>query len=197
LLEPALAFVVALGQRLKELSPYIIYDTRTNGSGSLMRIYRDVRFSKDKTPYKTHVTMMFWEGAGKKTQNPGFYVRIEPAGASIFVGQHIFSRPTLAAYRDAVVDETTGTELEAAIEAVRVAGAYQVGGEHYKRVPRGYGPEHERSGLLRYNGLYAFAPRVGAQHLTSPDLVDLCFEHCRYMAPLHRWLVKLAKQAAG
>jgi uncharacterized protein (TIGR02453 family) len=195
LMEPAQAFVVALGLRLKELSPYIIYDVRTNGTGSLMRIYRDTRFSKDKTPYKTNVSMMFWEGAGKKTQNSGFYVRIEPAGAGIFVGQHTFPKPVLGAYRDAIVDDRMGAELEAALAAVRTAGPYQTGGEHYKRVPRGYDPEHKRADLLRYNGLYGYAPAIAAQHLTSPELVDLCFEHCRNLAPLHHWLVRLTKDA--
>ncbi len=191
LLEPAQAFVVTLGELLRELSPYIIYDTRTNGSGSLMRIYRDTRFSKDKTPYKTNVSMAFWEGAGKKTENPGYFIRIEPAGARVFVGRHSFAKPELAAYRDAVVDETLGAELKSALAAVRGAGNYQTGGEHYKRVPRGYDPQHERSELLRYNGLYAYGPPIGAEHLTTPELVDLCFEHCRDMAPLQRWLVKL------
>lgn len=63
---PAQQFVAALGVRLLKISAGIRYDTRTNGSGSLMRIYRDTRFSKDKTPYKTNISMAFWEGPGKK-----------------------------------------------------------------------------------------------------------------------------------
>ena len=68
---PAIAFVEAMGERLKYLSPHIQYDTRTNGQGSLMRIYRDIRFSKDKSPYKTWIGIRFWEGAGKKSELPG------------------------------------------------------------------------------------------------------------------------------
>ena len=196
LLEPAQAFVVAMGERLKALSPYIIYDTRVDGSGSLMRIYRDTRFSKDKTPYKTNVSMVFWEGKGKKTENPGFFIRVEPTRAGIFAGQHAFPKPILAAYRDAVVDETMGAELEAALSAVRASGAFQIGGEHYRRVPRGYDPEHERAHLLRYNGLYAFSPPISSEHFASAEMVDVCFEHCQKMAPLHYWLAKLARRAA-
>ena len=63
LLQPAVAFVEIIGKRLQEeISAGIQYDPRTNGSGSLMRIYRDTRFSKDKTPYKTHLDGLFWSG---------------------------------------------------------------------------------------------------------------------------------------
>jgi uncharacterized protein (DUF2461 family) len=141
--------------------------------------------------------MVFWEGPHKKTDNPGFFIRIEPGGAGLFVGQHGFPKPMLAAYRDAVAGEELGGELEGVLATVRGAGAYAVGGEHYKRVPRGYDPDHARADLLRYNGLWAFSPRIEPRHLTSADLVDLCFEHCANMAPLHHWLVKVAAQAGS
>lgn len=57
--KPAQQFVISLGLRLQEISPGIRFDPSTNGSGSLMRIYRDTRFSKDKTPYKTNISMAF------------------------------------------------------------------------------------------------------------------------------------------
>ena len=72
LLAPAQSFVIALGQELKSISSAIEYDTRTNGSGSIMRIHRDVRFSKDKTPYYTYLRVVFWEGGHKKMENPSF-----------------------------------------------------------------------------------------------------------------------------
>jgi len=68
IVSPALAFVEALGERLQIISPHIQYDTRTNGAGSLMRIYRDTRFSADKRPYKTWVGIRFWEGGRKARQ---------------------------------------------------------------------------------------------------------------------------------
>ena len=75
---PAQAFVAALGRRLKRLSPGIAYDTNPNGGGSLLRIYRDVRFSRDKTPYNTDVRMSFWEGPAKKEALSSFFVGIGP-----------------------------------------------------------------------------------------------------------------------
>ena len=73
-LEPARGFVVALGQRLKEkISQDIIADPRTDKS--IFRLYRDTRFSKNKSPYKTHMGIFFWEGERKKLENPGFQNR--------------------------------------------------------------------------------------------------------------------------
>ena len=190
--KPAQKFVVALGVRLQEISPGIRFDTRTNGSGSLMRIYRDTRFSKDKTPYKTNISMAFWEGPGKKMASPGFFIRFEPSGGGIYVGQHVFDKIKLEAFREAVIDNQMGPELEAALAEVEIVGDYEVGGEHYKRVPRGYDVEHPRATYLKYNGLWAVNPTaVKEADLYKPELIDICFEQCQRMDPIQRWLVKL------
>jgi uncharacterized protein (TIGR02453 family) len=195
LLEPAQAFVVALGERLKLLSPEIIYDTRANGSGSIMRIYRDLRFSKDKTPYNANLRVVFWQGAGKKTENPGFFFGMDAHGATLYGGMHGFPKPVLTAYQAAVADDKIGAELEAALATLKSAGVYEVGGERYKRVPRGYDSYHARAELLRYKGLYARSPQIEASVLTTPELVEVCFEHCRAIAPLHHWLVQVNQTA--
>ncbi len=198
-LAPAQDLVFALGERLKkDISPGIVYDTAASGSGSVLRIYRDLRFSRDKRPYNTYVRLVFWEGQRKKMENPSFFVRIGPEGVGVYAGIHVFQKPVLAAYRDAVVDDQLGPELEAAIAAVEKAGAYTVGGEHYKRVPRGYEADHPRADLLRYNGLWAHtsAP-IDPAVISTPELVEVCLEHCRNMAPLHRWLVEVGKRVEG
>lgn len=193
---PALAFIEALGQRLQFISPHIQYDTRTNGSGSLMRIYRDTRFSEDKSPFKTWVGIRFWEGAGKASENPGFFFGFDATGGGLHVGMHGFDKALLAAYREAVVDDRLGTELELALETVREAGPYEIRGEQYKRVPRGFDPDHPRVELLRYNPLYVSSPGIEPAVLAIPALVDVVMDHCENMAPVQRWLVKV-KQDAG
>lgn len=195
LLEPAQAFVVALGERLQEISPHIVFDPRTSGSGSIFRIYRDTRFSKDKSPYKTHLGILFWEGSGKKMENPGFYIHLEPGAVRVHAGHYAFPKSMLAAYRDAVVDVNLGSGLEIALAEVRDAGEYHIHGEQYKRVPSGYDREHERADLLRYKSLYASSPLIEAEILGSPDFVDISFEHCTNMSSLHHWLVKVVKRA--
>jgi uncharacterized protein (TIGR02453 family) len=195
--QPAVELVAALGARLQEISADIIFDTRTNGAGSLFRIHRDTRFSEDKTPYKLMVDMLFWEGEGKKTECPGMGLRITAEGGGAFTGMHHFPKPMLAAYREAVVNPSLGGELEMVLESVRGAGKYEIGGDHYKRVPTGFDPDHRRADLLRYNALYAHSPALTTTMLTSPDLVDICFEHLLKMSPIHHWLVKVARQAGG
>lgn len=190
-LAPSLALVAALGARLKSISKDIISDRRSNGSGSLMRIHRDTRFSKDKTPYNPYITMMFWEGAGKKTESPAFGLRFDARSGGLMVGMYGFPKPMLAAYREAVLDTQLGAELDDAIDAVQQAGSYDISGEHYKRVPSGLPADHPRAELLRYAGLYAHGPTLRGKDLTSPALVDLCYAHFEKMAPLQRWLVKI------
>jgi uncharacterized protein (TIGR02453 family) len=192
---PAVAFVETVGEQLQFISPHIQYDTRTNGQGSLMRIYRDTRFSADKTPYKTWVGIRFWEGPGKANENPGFFFGFDATAGGLHVGMHGFDKTMLTAYREAVADDKLGQELEAALEAVRRTGAYEVNGEHYKRVPRGFDPSHPRADLLRYNTLYASSPGIEPAVLSSAGLVDVVIDHCENMAPVQRWLVKLKKRA--
>jgi uncharacterized protein (TIGR02453 family) len=193
--KPAQDFVIALGSRLQLISPGITFDTRLNGSGTIMRIYRDIRFSKDKTPYKTYTSMIFWEGPSKKASYSGYFIRINPSGARIHVGKHEFDAPLRTAYREAVVDPELGASLEKSIQKVEDAGDYEVGGTHYKRVPQGYDKDHARADLLRYKGLWASSPAIDASFLKSSELVDICFEHCQKIAPIHHWLVGL--QATG
>ena len=193
----AQALVTDLGTRLQELSSDIVYDARANGAGSLMRIYRDVRFSKDKRPYKTNIGLLFWEGPRKKSENPTFGFQFGTFGAGLYAGQWIFPKDTLPLYREAVVDGFLGGELEAAINKVESAGDYKVEGEKYKRVPSGYNVEHPRAELLKLKGMHVSSPQLEPESLLSPKLVDILFEHCRNMAPVQQWLVKLDRKARG
>jgi uncharacterized protein (TIGR02453 family) len=192
ILDNAPLFVAALGARLQaEISPGIVYDTRVNGAGSMMRIYRDVRFSKDKTPYKTNIAFAFWEGPRKKMENPSFGFQFGTWGAGIYGGLWGFPKGTIDAYRQAVDDDKLGAKLEAAIEAVETAGEYEISGDLYKRVPRGYDTDHPRAELLKYKGLHASSPQFDIEIVTTPELVDVCAQHCKNMAPLQQWLVKI------
>ena len=80
-LEPSLAFIREFASRLKTISPYFVASDRRVG-GSLMRVYRDTRFGKDKTPYKTNVGIQFRHEFGKDVHAPGFYVHWRRANAS-------------------------------------------------------------------------------------------------------------------
>jgi uncharacterized protein (TIGR02453 family) len=190
-LEPARAFVLAMGGQLRRLSPGIRFDPRANGS--LFRIYRDTRFSPDKSPYKTNLGIFFWEGGGPRMDCPGYYFHLEPPTLMLGGGLYIFSRPLLERYRRTVADPEYGLELAAIVKKIGTRPGYTLGGEHYKRVPAGYDAEPQAEFLLRHAGLYAgWEGRIPAE-LHSPALVDYCFEKFKVMKPLHEWLVKLVE----
>ncbi|MFC1836776.1 DUF2461 domain-containing protein, partial [Thermodesulfobacteriota bacterium] len=158
-------FVQHMGERLRELSPKIMADPRIDKS--IFRIYRDVRFSKDKSPYKTHMGILFWEGDDPKMECPGFYFHLEPPDIMFGAGMHCFSRQMLQIYRDAVVDPKLGKSLVKAINEVKKNGDYEIGVKHYKRTPRGYDSDHENAELLLYNGLTAWRMEKIPKELNS------------------------------
>lgn len=188
LLAPAQAFCVALGERLREFAPEIRYDPRANGQGSLLRIHRDTRFSRDKSPYKTVVGMLFWEGPGKKMAHPCFGFELSASRARMMTGMFAFDKAMLAAYRAAVVDERRGAQL-ADIGADLVAAGYTMQGERYARAPREYGPRHPRADWLKYKNLYASLPPIPPALIPTAALVEHCAALCEKAAPFFRWLV--------
>lgn len=193
-LAPIQEFIEAIGAGLQQISPGLNADPRPTG-GSMMRIYRDMRFSKDKTPYKTHLGVTFWEGAGKKTEVPGYHFYMDKNGGALYGGQHSFPKDVLPVFRAAIDDSDFGAQFQPALEAVAAAGDYEIGGEKYKRVPREYEPDHPRGDLLRYKGIYVKSTRLTRDQLTSATLVDFCIQHFQNMAALHHWLVKMNARA--
>jgi uncharacterized protein (TIGR02453 family) len=165
-----------------------------NGSGSILRIYRDIRFKKDKTPYNTRLRTVFWEGLGKKMEEPGFFIAFDPFGGKIYGGLHRFSKPTLDLYRQAIISSDLGAQIEEVFQALTNMN-YTAGGPHYKRVPRGFDKNHLYAKFLLYNGLYAISPLIDPSVLTTPALVDVCLEHCSQMAPLHNLILQIKNQA--
>ncbi|MDX2137339.1 MAG: DUF2461 domain-containing protein [Chloroflexota bacterium] len=185
---PALELVTALGERLQTQFPEIRYDTRTNGSGSLMRIYRDVRFSPDKSPYKTNVAMMFGAGTNKKMEGPGFGVQITPEQVEMMAGVFTFSKEMLARYREYVQIDKYGAALDASAAQVRAAGAYTIDGATYKRVPTGLPADHPRAQWLKHTGLHVYAPPITMNVAATPALVDAVMTHFIAMSPIYVWL---------
>ena len=191
---PARIFVLAMGERLSEISPGVNADPRVNKS--IFRIYRDTRFSKDKTPYKTNLGLWFWTGEGAKFENPGYYFHLDPDNLMLGVGLYSFAKPILKAYREAVVDPELGPALAQIVVDVAEKG-YGIGQKTYKRVPRGYDPEHQNAELLLYSGLTAGKELEHPQALQSADLVDFCFEHYRNLEPVVSWIQTMIERFVG
>ena len=188
---PAVEFVLAVGVRLKEFVPGVQVDTSVNGSGVLLRMNRDTRFSKDKSPYKTNISGIFREGAGKKMETPGFGFQISAEDMRVMAGMFGFDKTTLDAYRQAVDTDASGKALVKAADQVRKNGKYIINGQEYKKVPRGYDAEHPRAELLKYSGLWASPPGgIPLSLVTTPDLVDATVTHFKNMLPIEQWLSK-------
>lgn len=137
--EPALAFIESVGPGLAEISPHFRAIPKKVG-GSLMRVYRDTRFAKDKTPYKTNIGIQFRHELGKDVHAPGFYVHIEPEGC--FVGAGIW-HPESKVLNDirTFIDDNPAA-WKKAIQRGTFAKQFQLEGDSLKRPPRGFNADH-------------------------------------------------------
>ena len=186
ILAPAKELVMRLGEELQKFAPGIIADPRINKS--IFRINRDIRFSKDKTPYKTHIAILLWEGNAPKMENPGFYAHISANEITVGTGLYRFPKDILEAYRNRIQIERENKNLNKIITSLMEKG-YNISGEHYKRFPAGFSTNLENPQLLLHNGISAW--RTLSNNLNSPDLLSLCKAIFKETIGLHKWLVEL------
>jgi uncharacterized protein (TIGR02453 family) len=185
--QPAQDFVVDMGIRLEEIAPAINAVPQINGS--IFRLNKDIRFSKDKSPYKTHIGIFFWEGNRKRMECPGYYMHIENRKLMLGVGLYMFTDDMLERFRDAVVDAKLGNELSRTATDLSNKG-YNVGGKHYKKVPRGYDASNKNAEFLLYNGLHVGIEMDIPDEFYSRAFIDYAFSYFKEMCPLQDWLKK-------
>jgi len=188
---PGRDFVLAAGQALSVIAPGVQADPRVNKS--IFRLNRDTRFSHDKSPYKTHMGLWFWEGSRPRMECSGFYFHLEPPRLMLGAGIYCFSRDALEEYRRSAGDAKLGAALKKAVAKVEALG-YITGGQHFKRVPRGFDPKHQNAELLMHNGLWVGVEADVPEEFHSPALVDYCLERWADMLPVHRWLLDLTRR---
>ncbi|GAB3922091.1 TIGR02453 family protein [Microlunatus endophyticus] len=154
------------------------------GKAKIFRPYRDVRFSGDKTPYKTH------QGAFlPRAEETGYYLEVSARGVRIGAGFYHASPERLAGYREAVAENGSGRQLSRIVNKLRSAG-FDIGGDRLKTRPRGVEPDHPRLELLRHRSLVAgrmlgFDPVIHSAELTEVVRADF-----RAFGPLVDWVVK-------
>jgi uncharacterized protein (TIGR02453 family) len=152
------------------------------GKAKVFRPYRDVRFAKDKTPYKTHQGAFVPSGP-----STGWYVQVGAPGVRVGVGFYEASSARLAALRDAIADDERGRRLQRILTKL-VKQGWELGGETLKTSPRGYDPDHPRIDLLRHKSMtlsrsYGFEPVVH-----TAGLLDLVREDWRAARPFVDWV---------
>ncbi|MGA8257734.1 MAG: DUF2461 domain-containing protein [Nocardioides sp.] len=152
------------------------------GPMKIFRPYRDVRFAKDKTPYKTHQGAFVSAGPSL-----GWYVELSPRGVRVGAGFYEGSSARLAAIRDAVADDKTGRALRGALTKIERAG-FEIGGETLKTSPRGYGADHPRIDLLRHKQIIASRAYGFEKVIHTPGVLTLIRDDWRALKPLVSWL---------
>lgn len=159
--EPLAAFVEAMAPRLKKVSKHFVADPRLNG-GSVFRIYKDVRFSKDKSPYKTHGAVQFRHARGKDAHAPGFYIHIAPD--EVFYGGGIWGppSPSLILIREAIRDEAK------AWEKIKTSAPFKkrfdgIKGDGLMRPPRGFDKDDPQIEDIKRKSFFAMAQSTSAK----------------------------------
>jgi uncharacterized protein (TIGR02453 family) len=156
------------------------------GAPKVFRPYRDVRFAKDKTPYKTHQGAFV--GVASAT---GWYVELSARGVRTGAGFYEADSARLTAFRDAIVDDRSGPQLKRILAKIEKAG-FEISGEQLKTAPRGYDKEHPRIDLLRHKQLFA-GRLIGFEPVIhTAELADVVRDDWRALKPLVDWLARLS-----
>jgi len=187
------AIAVALAPGLQKLAPKITVEPRVNGS--LMRVYRDTRFSKDKTPYRAHIDLWFWQGERKGWNGSGFFFRLAPRSIVLGCGVHRFEPAQLATYREAVLDARKGKALTELLDPLLSRGSYTLSEATRKKLPRGVPSDHPRAPLLLHEGLTVVLDARHPRELFSNAFPAFCLAHYARLLPLHTWLSRHVAQS--
>jgi len=188
ILETSRDLVEDLGGQLQKIAPGINIVPKVNGS--IYRFARDARFSKDKTPYKTHLSYLFWQGALKRTRCPGFYLSIRPEYIQIGVGINHFTPEYLQAWRQQCAHPAKEKKLRAIIDTLTKSGVI-FHGEQLKRMPRGYDDKLLNQELIRYKGFKCWYQLSLPEQVYTQDFVHYCFSYYQHLLPLFDWMVSI------
>jgi uncharacterized protein (TIGR02453 family) len=172
--DPVTEFIENMAPRVAKISPHIIVDPRPNG-GSRFRIYRDTRFSKDKSPYKIQVGCQFRHEAGKDAHAPGFYVHLAPG--EIFFGGGVWGPKgeALRSIRQRIVNKPDAWK--------KATKGLDLRGDQLVRAPKGFDPEHPLIEDLRRKRFFCFED-ADEKLATSKDFEKAVEKQFRKVAPL-------------
>ncbi|MBI3991954.1 MAG: DUF2461 domain-containing protein [Candidatus Lambdaproteobacteria bacterium] len=184
--QPMLRFIADFGPHLKKISPAYVADPSPNG-GSLFRIYRDVRFSKDKSPYKTAAGAHFRHEAGKDVHAPGFYLNMEPGRVFAGVGIWQPDARALGRIRDALVREGARWQRIKASKALQTT--HELTGDKLSRPPKGYDPAHPLIEDLKFKD-FTTVTKLKEQDACADDFMARFTEICRAGAPFNQFLTE-------
>lgn len=179
--DPMLAFIAAFASRLEDISEHFVADPRPVG-GSMFRIYRDTRFAKDKSPYKTHAAAHFpHRNSGEGAHAPGFYLHLEPGQCFAGAGLWRPDTPTLTKIRSAIVQQPKTWQA--------IRGKLKIEGESLSRPPKGFDPAHPFIDDLKRKDFVTTVTFTDSQ-VCGPKFLTEFAAACKKMAPLVEFLTK-------
>ena len=181
---PALAFIADMGPQVKKLSPNFLAVPRKVG-GSLMRVYRDTRFAKDKTPYKTNVGIHFRHESAKDVHAPGFYVHIEPGNCFLGAGIWHPESKVLTGIREFIADNPNA--WKSATQKGAFKKNWELVGDTLVRPPRGFDAEHPLIVDLKRKDFIALMNFDDAE-INAPGFISFAMRHFRQTIPLVSYL---------
>ena len=184
--EPFLRFIADLGPNLHKINPHIVADPSPTG-GSMMRIYRDIRFSKDKSPYKTSVAAHFWHEKGKEGATPAFYLHLEPGGSLIGAGIWRPEPGALKKIRDAIVNDPRRWKR---VTSAGKLGYCKMSGESLQRPPRGFDPSHPLIDDIKRKD-FTVGGSLADRKVISRDFMEIALDAFRETAPFVEFLSKV------
>lgn len=182
--DAARTFIEDVGPELHKISPHLVADPSGNG-GSLFRIYRDTRFSKDKRPYKTTVGMKFQHERGKDVHTPGYYLHIATDGIWSGCGIWHPDGPALLKIRTAIVEDPA--KWKRVVNAKRFRERFEMHGDSLKCAPKGFDPEHPLIEDLRRKDFVGSATLTKTA-LTGSDFMKTFIDTCKAGTSLNRFV---------
>jgi len=181
---PGRRLIDAVAGPLRRVAPFLVASSSKSG-GSMTRIYRDTRFSKDKTPYKNYVGIQFRHDAGKDIHAPGLYVHV--ATDECFIGAGCWQpEPSVLAKIRARIDGDAKA-WKRARDDKKLAASFTLWGEQLKTSPRDYPKDHPMIDDLRRKDFIGLSP-VTRKQMMSDDLVAVIIERVKASRPLMRFL---------
>lgn len=185
---PLQDFIIALAPKLEEVSPHFKCDPRPVG-GSMFRIYRDTRFSKDKTPYKTNAGLQFRHLGGGDFRAPGFYLHLSPGDVFYGGGMYMPEPPALSAVRTLIAEKPA--EWKKARDAASIKRAF--GGlsdiENLAKPPRGFAPDHPMIEDIKRKS-YFVSQESSEEAASKPGFVNDVAKSFADAAPVMTFLCK-------
>ncbi len=188
ILKPNIAYVEEMGEHLIALTPFIKAVPKV--SGSLFRIYRDTRFSHDKTPIKTKIGIMFWQGTAHRMQCPSFYMQYTKEEVFIATGIRSFKPPLLKKYREFIQIKNNAKALHEILQKLQQNGI-KVKEPYFKRVPKPFDKEDKYAYLSLFNGLFVYTTFKPNKTFFSTKIINKNYKFYEETLELFEWLYEM------